>query len=521
MFPWPIILGISAFILVTYLILEPLLLNPLSKLPGPKLFALTRWRLALEDWKGTRTQAIHRLHNQYGPVVRIGPSEVSFNSLSALRTIYGPGSRYGRTTFYRMFDVYGKQNLFTFHSPIEHGQRKKLVSHAYSKSIMLKEPASALVEGKVAKYLELIESEPERVSDIFNTLHYYSLDNITAFLYGKYGSTSAIDGSKAHRELIGDIIDPARRKLSWFTVHLTTLTRWLYTRTDLMEKVVTPFLPMQKPATYTGIRKFALDAYTTFRNEMQDKKGLVSGEGSSILERLWQHHQTQRKGGLEDLEIASECADHFLAGIDTTSDTLMFLIWSLSRPGNEEFQEKLRQEVLAIPDEALNKNGHPTVEASDRCTYLHAIIKETLRLYAPLPSYEPRSVQIESQIDGYTIPADTVVGIQPYTLHRNPDVFEDPTKFNPERWLGPQATEANRWFWAFSSGGRMCIGLHLAMAEMTALTAAIYRKYQTRVTPEFEGATPGITARFELFYDERFSTIKEHSCMVKFKKLGR
>jgi hypothetical protein len=481
---WSIFAGIPVLsvLFVLYALLEPLLLSPLGKIPGPKIFAITRWRLAWEDWKGTRTRKIDQLHQRYGTVVRIGPSEVSFNSLSALRTIYGPGSRYGRTNFYRMFDVYGKQNLFTFHSPVEHGQRKKLVSNAYSKSTMLKEPATALVEEKVQKYMKLIESEPAGVSDVFNTLHYYSLDNITAFLYGKHGSTSAIDGNAAHRELIRDILDPARRTLSWFTVHLPGLTKWLYTRTGPMERLVTPILPMQKPATYTGIRKFALDAYTSFRSQVMDGKGVASSHtsdgkfsnearpeppltfvphtaDSSIMERLWPQHETQRAGGLSDLEIASECADHFLAGIDTTSDTLMFLIWSLSQPENEAFQKQLREEVLDIPAESLNEHGHPIVEASDKCVYLNAVIKETLRLYAPLPTYEPRSVRGVTEIDGYTIPADTVVGMQPYSLHRNPEIFPDPLTFNPDRWLGPSAAEANRWFWAFSSGGRMCVGL--------------------------------------------------------------
>jgi hypothetical protein len=268
---WSILLGlvVSLILATTYFILEPLCLSPLSKIPGPTLFAITKWRLAIEDFKGTRTRAIDELHKQYGPAVRIGPSEVSFNSLSALRTIYGPGSRYGRTNFYRMFDVYGKQNLFTFHSPVEHGQRKKLVSNAYSKSVMLKEPATTMVERKVQNYMDLIKTEPQGVSDVFNTLHYYSLDNITAFLYGKYGSTSAMCANQAHRELISDIIDPARRKLSWFTVHLAPLTKWLYAQTGFMERLVTPILPMQKPATYTGIRRFALDSYMSFSNRMQ------------------------------------------------------------------------------------------------------------------------------------------------------------------------------------------------------------------------------------------------------------
>lgn len=171
-----------------------------------------------------------------------------------------------------MFDVYGRQNLFTFHSSVEHGRRKKLLSFAYSKTNILNETVAGMVEGKVDKFMKLIDTEPDHISDVFSTLHYYSLDNITAFLYGKYGSTSAMEGTQAHRALIGDILDPARRTLSWFAVHWPGLTRWLYTRTGLSERLVRPLLPMQKPATYTGIRVFALEAYNRFRQDMEDGK---------------------------------------------------------------------------------------------------------------------------------------------------------------------------------------------------------------------------------------------------------
>lgn len=264
-------------LLTTYFLIGPLISSPLSRVPGPKLFHLTKWRLAREDWKGTSTRTIHQLHQKYGTAVRIAPTVVSFNSLTALRTIYGPGSIYGRTDFYRMFDVYGRQNLFTFHSAAEHGQRKKVLSHAYSKSVVLKKPTSSAVEEKARKYMSLIDSEQDHISDIFNTLHYYSLDNITEFLYGKYGSTSAMEGSEPHRALIGDILDPARRRLSWFGVHLPHFTKWLYTRTGTMETIVKKFLPMQKPATYTGIRKFAFQSYELFHSDMMstERKGIV------------------------------------------------------------------------------------------------------------------------------------------------------------------------------------------------------------------------------------------------------
>ena len=109
----------------------------------------------------------------------------------------------------------------------------------------------------------------------------------------------------------------------------------------------------------------------------------------------------------------------------------------------------------------LNASGFPTVESSDKLEYLDAIIKETLRLYTPLPASEPRSFFQDVTIDGYLIPAKTVVSMSPFSLHRNKDVFKEPLTFNPERWLGSEkeVSEMKKWFWAFSSGGRMCIGM--------------------------------------------------------------
>ena len=122
----------------------------LRRIPGPESFAITRYRLALEAWKGRSIQAVHQLHLRYGPVVRIGPNQISFNSLSALRQIYGAGSAFERTTFYKMFDAYGRPNLFTFGSGKDHRERKKLLSHMYSNQVILSSNISDLVQRKVA-----------------------------------------------------------------------------------------------------------------------------------------------------------------------------------------------------------------------------------------------------------------------------------------------------------------------------------------------------------------------------------
>jgi hypothetical protein len=456
-----IALAAISFGLVAFLIhrfIETFLLSPLSRIPGPKAFALSKWRLAWEDWTGNRTRKIGQLHLAYGPVVRVGPEEVAFNSVSALRTIYGAGSGFERTSFYSMFDVYGKKNLFTFHSSKDHADRKKLLAHAYSKSTMLKPPISNLIQAKVKGYLDLIDRGSDSPNEIFSSLHYFALDTITDFVYGDFGKTESMSTSQEDRNLIGDIIDISRRKLSWFAVHWPSFTKWLYSRTGLAERLARHLYPMQKPTTYTGIRAHALQAWNYFLAAPEDIKSSPSGQ-YSIIGKLWKHHQSQKQGGLGDMDIASECADHLLAGIDTTSDTLMFLIWALSIPKNKKYQEKLFEEVNKIAE--LNEDSIPSLDVCDRLGYLDAVIKETLRLYAPLPASEPRSLSAPISIDGYLIPARTVVSMSPYSLHRNPTIFKEPLEFNPDRWLGggEEVSEMKRWWWAFSSGGRMCIGM--------------------------------------------------------------
>lgn len=488
-------------------------------MPGPLLFAATRYSLALAAWKARAIQTIHALHVQYGPVVRTGPNEVSFNSLSALRQIYGAGSGFERTSFYNMFDVYGRPNLFTFSSGKDHRERKKLLSHIYSNQMVLSACIVDMVQRKVAAYLEMVEREPDAASEIFSSLHYFSIDAISEFVYGRqYGGTQALAYSSQDRTLLSDILDHSRRRLSWFAVHFPAFTKWITTRKGVLDRVITQLglLPMKRPFTYTGIRSHALKAFMSFKAASIDEQ--MKFAENTLIGKLM---RSQKEQSLSDMDIASECADHLLAGIDTTADTLMFLVWALSLPRNRHVQMKLRSELQQVQ---VDDNGIPAPRELAQLPYLNAVLRETLRLYAPLPAFEPRTSLVDTIIDGYNIPASTVVGMSPYCLHREPSIFPDPLIFCPERWLTetgnlvPEADDKNRWFWAFSSGARMCIGMHLANLEMFTLTAAIFRRYET--TTRDPNTTPGITSRFEVFHDETTPEVSEHECYVSFVKLA-
>jgi cytochrome P450 len=508
-----------AFAWICALVYDYLSKPSLRNIPGPASFAITRYRLAFEAWQARSIQTVHKLHHRYGPVVRIGPDEVSFNSLSALRQIYGAGSGFERTAFYKMFDVYGRANLFTFSSGKDHRERKKLISHIYSNQVVLSSNIADLVPRKVSDYLQMLEQEPDTASEIFASLHYFSIDAISEFVYGSmYGGTHAMARSSKDRGLLNDILDHSRRRLSWFAVHFPALTKWITTRKGILDRLITNLglLPMNRPFTYTGIRNHALQAFFDVQAASADERTKLAE--TTVIGRLMKVQQEQ---GLNDMDIASECADHLLAGIDTTADTLMFLIWAMSLPHHHHFQARLRAELQKVP---ADSRGVSTPKDLAHLPYLTAVIRETLRLYAPLPAFEPRALPNNTVIDGYLIPANTVVGMSPYCLHREPTVFPDPLIFNPGRWLteeGSLIAEAdprNRWFWPFSSGARMCIGMHLANAEMFTLTAAIFRNYQTSV--RHPDVSPGITSRFEIFCDETMPKVLEHECWIDFVKMS-
>lgn len=165
----------------------------------------------------------------------------------------------------------------------------------------------------------------------------------------------------------------------------------------------------------------------------------------TLLSRL------EEKGTVLDrVDMAAECLDHMAAGIDTTGDALCFLMWELSQPRSLQYQHRLQEEMQKGRDAPL-----------DELPFLDAIINEGLRCFPAIPMSLPRIVPAGGRtIDGYFFPENTTVSCQAFSMHRiNNDVFPEPDKFKPERWLEEEGdADRKRLQWAFSSGGRGCVG---------------------------------------------------------------
>lgn len=210
--------------------------------------------------------------------------------------------------------------------------------------------------------------------------------------------------------------------------------------------------------------------YAQLRNALL-KEDRDKGSKELPIEQFIQQHR---------LEIASEMLDHTLAGFDTSSITLTFLAYELSLPHNMHWQEKLRTELAAL-------DGSLDAKTLDNLPTLHAILMETLRYHAAIPGNQPRITPANATLGapGHNIsnlPPNVRVQAQAWSLHRNPEVFPEPETWNPARWLESseeQLKEMSRWFWAFGSGGRMCVGSNLAMLDMKAIIAGIWADFRT------------------------------------------
>lgn len=111
--------------------------------------------------------------------------------------------------------------------------------------------------------------------------------------------------------------------------------------------------------------------------------------------------------------------------------------------------------------------------------YLQACLYEGLRLHPAVGLTLPRVVPEGGiTVNEVYIPAGTIIGANPWVIHRNKSIFgEDVDAFRPERWLGDDASEMRRFFFAFGAGSRSCIGRNISWMEMSKLIPTLFMHF--------------------------------------------
>ncbi|HLT35584.1 MAG TPA: cytochrome P450 [Enhygromyxa sp.] len=177
-------------------------------------------------------------------------------------------------------------------------------------------------------------------------------------------------------------------------------------------------------------------------------------------------------GAIETADIRNEAVTLIIAGYETTATAMSWALYELAR--NPELLARVQAEADALgggePD--LGKLGF-TVQC----------FKEAMRMY-PSGIWLPRHTAEDSELAGYPIKAGTAVLCSPYLVHHDPHAWDEPERFDPERFAEGSNQPRNRFaFMPFGLGPHMCVGLHLAMLEGPLAIARLLQRWSVAPIP--------------------------------------
>ncbi|KAM3588896.1 hypothetical protein VKS41_001325 [Umbelopsis sp. WA50703] len=203
--------------------------------------------------------------------------------------------------------------------------------------------------------------------------------------------------------------------------------------------------------------------------------------------------------GLSDENIRDQVITFLIAGHETTSNTLAWTLYELSR--HPEIEQKILQEIVNL---GITHDTLPTSEQSSSMKYTYQVLKETLRMYSPLRAlakYCKKDIVVPG---GYQIKAGDRVAVQLNALHYNEKVYPNPTQYNPDRWTPEEEQKRSRFAWLpFSTGPRSCIGMALALQESKTILGMLLHRFRF----VYDGPPIG--------YDPKSPTIRPLNLMMR------
>ncbi len=208
-----------------------------------------------------------------------------------------------------------------------------------------------------------------------------------------------------------------------------------------------------------------------------------------LLSMLLQAQDEESGRRMTDRQLRDECMTLFLAGHETTANTMAWAWFLIS--GRPEVEARLHDEVDRVLD-----GRPPTVADLPRLPYTESIINETLRLYPAGWMIGRESIE-PLELGGYSIPRGMTIFMTTYAIHRDPRWFDEPDAFRPERWSDGLLQRVPRYaYFPFGGGPRICIGNNFALMEASLILATIARRFRLTLAPDaMISALPSMTLR--------------------------
>lgn len=199
---------------------------------------------------------------------------------------------------------------------------------------------------------------------------------------------------------------------------------------------------------------------------------MARGGSNGMISALLAQKNEDGTPRLSTDEVRNETVALLLAGHETTANALAWTLYLLASHG--DVLQSARDEIAATLGDR-----EPDADDVERLPFTTAVFHEALRLYPPIWIVERRAIE-EDEIDGYEIPAGSIAYVSPYVLHRRPDFWDEPDKFDPRRFEGEKRHES---FLPFGAGPHHCIGAHFAMLEARIVLTMLLQRVDFALAP--------------------------------------
>lgn len=444
--------------------------------------------------QGRRFLALHKAHEKYGPVVRVGPNSVSFSDIAAVKDIYGHGSPVTKDYFYNL-TAGTHRHLADVADKQDHSRKRRVLAAAFS-------------QAGLEQWEHIVASRARALIDQYDKSCYDPVYVPTSHSYNDPTLTDvdALKGFINHRQWMIVFAEDAIAQIG-FTADLKLLEQGsdTVTVTDHHGKEKTfsyreGLFNSQRITTslvwstgwYNTLKRLtAWHPYWAHDEKYNDlvlylaKKRLKRYQNGEKLQDFFAHMFEDKYGNHNMYPMGELVAEGNIllnAGSDTTGIALTNVIWQLL--ANPKTLAKLREELDAVlqPDEPV-----APFDRVKHLPYLRACLDEAMRLAPPNSMNLPRLTPPQGMsINGHWIPGDTTVHSPTYTVHRNPQVFPEPDSFNPDRWLGEHGKDLQQHFLTFSAGSRGCIGRNITYLEQIIVVASLVYRYDMELlTPDW------------------------------------
>ncbi|KAI8623937.1 cytochrome P450 [Xylariaceae sp. FL1651] len=460
--------------------------TPLRSIPGPFLASCTRlWKVRSTISENTHWEHVE-LHRKYGPVVRIGPAEVSFSSPHVARNILSAGKRFYKTDFYSVFPPPENPDIFTEIREEVHAMKKKVANVPYSMAAMRQ--LSPFIDDTIEFLVSRLGGfctdpttnpkegafggqKPQPILDLGNWLHYFAFDVLGEVAFGRsFGFLAAgidkenairiIDNSQKYNGIVGQVPE--------FDC-------------ILRRNPICKLIPALDPANnlITRIAKEEMAKRRPFEVEREGRGAGGDGREDLMASLIKGHLKDPQKFHEGDIFAVAHGA--IFAGSDSTASTMQSFFWlTLSAP---RVYASLKTEIdAAVAAGTIPPSGNIEWTQAQALPYFQACLKEAMRLrpavglnitrYAPAPD----GVEIE----GRHYPAGTRIAVNGWVLHRDKSIFgSDAEFFRPERWLEDEenARVMERYMFQFGGGAHVCIGRNLALLEINKVCPRLLRDF--------------------------------------------